>query len=328
MAKYIVTVYLLFLGINSYTQSNWVQKEVGNNIYIKFPKNPVYKLTEKARTYTAITENNIFMVLVQNAGIPNYGDFENQPEEQKNALINMLLENYIIGFLKATGNENRTSTDIQIGDYRGKEISFSSISPSTGNRTMNYCKFMFALNKVYTFQCKNLKDEVYSQKEKDIFLNSVTTMLNLNSQEDSVIKLGRDETGSSTGDLGNDKLDDQELIERLRAIPPEEALAPAKILEGTTDPSGLGTGIGVADVGFIPEKYEEMNRELNLNLSPFNLPSQSDLDKMLKDYERGKLIKKIVGGIAILLTGIILTREYFRRRKQNKTVITKEEKLA
>ena len=91
MAKYLVTVYLLLLGINSYTQSNWVQKEVGNNIYIKFPKNPVYKLTEKARTYTAITENNIFMVLVQNAGIPNYGDFENQPQEQKDAFKHLLL---------------------------------------------------------------------------------------------------------------------------------------------------------------------------------------------------------------------------------------------
>lgn len=317
MAKYIVTVYLLLLSINSYTQTSWVQKEVGNNIYVKFPKNPVYKLTEKARTYTSGTKNNLFIVLVANIGIPNYGDFENQPQEQKDAFIDMLLENYIIGFLKATGNEDRKSTSIQIGDYRGKEISFSSISPSTGNRTMNNCKFMFALNYVYTFQCKSLRDGSDGEEEKDKFLISI--MFNLGTKSDTNLE-------QSKISMKNQSFS---FKEALKTVPlnTNGVMPSSGIMDELTDVTGLDIGKGAANVSSLPAEYEEMNRELHLNLSAFTERSPY-LDRMLKKYERGKLIKKIVGGIAILLTGIILTREYFRMKKQNKLFISEEEKSA
>lgn len=165
----LVTVYACAFG-----QGDWIKKEVGNKVYVSFPTSPTFKFTNKAGTYTSKTANCIFIAIVQHDPFPNYADFVKLPVENQKKLIELFLDNAIKGMLIQSANEGTPFKNINIGKYSGREASFSSINPVTGNRTTKYVRLFYALNVVYAFQSFATEDGKSCVDEKNTFLNSIT----------------------------------------------------------------------------------------------------------------------------------------------------------
>lgn len=172
--KRVILVWFLWTTLPSFSQSNWITKEIGSKISAKFPSSPTYRLVNKAGTYTCKTENNLLAVIVQYDALPNYSDFVKLSAEEQDKLVEVFLDNTIKGLLKASGSDDTSFTNIQVGEYKGREVSYKSINPVTGDRTMKFCKLLYAFNRVYMFQCMYLNDQGKGKKEKDSFLNSIT----------------------------------------------------------------------------------------------------------------------------------------------------------
>jgi hypothetical protein len=174
MGKYIIIGCLLFRSLSTFSQTDWIKKDLGSKVQVKFPNTPTYKLNGKAGTYTAKTKNNLFIVIVQYDVIPNYSDFLKFSDSQKAKMIDIFLDNAVKGMLTYSGNDNVPFNSIQIGNYKGRETSYNAINPATGENTKYFCKLISAFNKVFTFQCMYLGEDIDCENEKNIFLNSIT----------------------------------------------------------------------------------------------------------------------------------------------------------
>ena len=158
----------------AFGQTNWVKKDLGNNIYANFPTSPTYKLVNKAGTYSSKTDSCIFIAIIQYDVIPNYPEFVKLPADNQKKLIEILLDNTINGMFIQSANEGTPFQKISVGKYSGRQASFSAINPITGNNTTKYVKLFYALAKIYAFQCFAIKDNVTCIAEKNSFFKSIS----------------------------------------------------------------------------------------------------------------------------------------------------------
>jgi len=165
-----------------FLSAQWMEKEVGNNIYVQFPSNPEYKISKGVpgaysymASYTAKTENCLFMVLILNDVMPNYPEFMRLSKDRQQLAENKLLDGFMEGKLSITDNTPNNNKHIKLGVYNGRECSYSAIMPATGERCKRFSKVFLIKNKSFQFECwflKNAPDDAAS-KEKDIFFNSL-----------------------------------------------------------------------------------------------------------------------------------------------------------
>lgn len=158
----------------AFGQIDWVKKEVGNKVYVSFPSSPTFKFVNKAGTYTAKNDDCIFIAIAQQDAMPNYNEFVKLSAENQKKTLELYLDNAIKGMLIQSANEGTPFKKITIGKYSGREVSYSAMNPTTGNRTTKYVKLFFALNVVYAFQSFATQDGSSCVTEKDTFLNSIT----------------------------------------------------------------------------------------------------------------------------------------------------------
>lgn len=169
----ILLAILLIGGINSYSQSSWETKQLGNNLSVKFPTSPQYKLVDKTGTYISKTSQSLFLVAVQYDVLPYYTEFLKIPKNQQQELIGAFLNNAMKGILLQAGDEYAKSHSIQIGSYEGRESSFKTINPINGEEEVKFCKIVYAFNKLYIFQVMNLLEPEGNSNERNIFFNSI-----------------------------------------------------------------------------------------------------------------------------------------------------------
>lgn len=169
----ILLAILLIGGINSYSQSSWVTKQLGNNLSVKFPTSPQYKLVDKTGTYVSKTSNNLFFASVSYDVIPNYSEFVKLPQQQQQDLIEVFLKNTMNGILLQSGISGTTYKSFKVGNLKGLESAYSSINPASGEPVMKYCKIVYAFNKLFMFQTMNLDDLESDSNERNIFFNSI-----------------------------------------------------------------------------------------------------------------------------------------------------------
>lgn len=174
--KNTITVLLLFLSISAiYGQ---VKKEIENGIFITFPNEPKYQATTQATTYIASTENCLFISIVQRNVIPNYPQFlkdkKNWSNEQLKKVEDSFLDNAVKGKLDYTGNQGEVS-DIKVGDFRGRKIEYSAVNPVTGKRGKRYSVILLVRDRMISCDAILNNELPISAKEKESFLNSITT---------------------------------------------------------------------------------------------------------------------------------------------------------
>jgi hypothetical protein len=158
-------------------QENWVLKELGSGLKVNFPVEPVYELRgdEKAATYRAKTDKNLFLIVVQYGVLPNYAEFVRLSKNEQQKGIEIFLDNAIKGLLTSSGNSNTPFRSSFLGNHPGRETHCSLINPHTGNSTTAYVRMVYAFNKIFLFQCMYLKDAEECKVEKEIFFNSIST---------------------------------------------------------------------------------------------------------------------------------------------------------
>ncbi len=169
---------LLFLISSALAQNAWIKKEVGNGIFVNFPNDPKYSTTTEASTYVAKSENCLFMVLIQRNVIPNYPAFIQLEKSEQEKIINTLLDNVVKEKLAYTNNSTTSASNIKIGNYIGRELSYNAINPATGERGNRFCKLILITDKLYSFECWYLNDNSSNDSEKNLFLNSLIIQQN------------------------------------------------------------------------------------------------------------------------------------------------------
>lgn len=168
----LTSLLLLLCVITGYTQEDWVKREIYGGIFVKFPSEPQYKLMEEGAMYLCKNDEHIFIALVQRNIIPNYANFINLPETEKRDVINTLLDNAVKGKLAYT-NSSGTPSNITLGKYIGRSISYSAINPATGQPGLIHSKMFIVNDKMLSFDCMELKSTT-SSSSRYAFLNSIT----------------------------------------------------------------------------------------------------------------------------------------------------------
>jgi hypothetical protein len=171
-----ILIALIFSTLNISIYSQQVKKEVENGIYVDFPNNPKYSVTQEAGTYTARTENALYTVVIQYNMIPNYHQFvleeQSWTEKEKKQVRDVLLDNVIKGVLAYTGATGNP-IEIKIGSYYGRKISYSTINPATGEKGERFSVVLSVRNRLIFFDCTLLKESPESIRGKDSFINSI-----------------------------------------------------------------------------------------------------------------------------------------------------------
>jgi hypothetical protein len=155
----------MLFSLASNSQSSWVTKELGNNIIISFPNLPTYKLVNKTGIYASKTANTLSFALVQYDVIPNYSEFLKLSSTEQDRLIEVFLDNALEGVLAQSGSGDASNFHIRLDKYKGRETSFHSINPATGELISKHCKILYAYNKLFMFQSMYLSESLQSQEE-------------------------------------------------------------------------------------------------------------------------------------------------------------------
>ena len=154
------------------------EKEIENGIFVTFPTNPQYQANADATSYIATTDNCIFMGMVLRSQIPNYPQYVQARKKWTTSEIKMVedsfLDNAVKGKLDYIGKQNSSSSEIKIGDFRGRKMEYSAINPVTGERGKRFSIMLLVRDKVVSFECWYLIDNESSRIEKDSFLKSIS----------------------------------------------------------------------------------------------------------------------------------------------------------
>jgi hypothetical protein len=88
-------------------------------------------------------------------------------------VINKFLDAVIEGKLSVVDKPSNNVKSIMLNKYLGREVSYSAINPTTGEKGLRFSRVYFILNKVYSFYCffNNSSQDCY--KEKDIYFKSI-----------------------------------------------------------------------------------------------------------------------------------------------------------
>jgi hypothetical protein len=112
------------------------------------------------------------MVIVQRNFIPNYPQYliaqKKWSESERKKTINSFLDNAVKGKLDYTGNLGDVS-EIKIGKYYGRKLSYSAINPSTGERAERYSIIILVRDKLINFESWQLKENSNFIKRKEQF---------------------------------------------------------------------------------------------------------------------------------------------------------------
>ncbi len=169
-------IYILFVISISCFYYSQIKKEVENGIFINFPKNPIYKNVQNASTYSLKTENSLLMVIIQREFIPDYPNFliaeKKWSEDQRKKIINSFLDNAVKGKLNYTGNIG-TVSEIKMGKYYGRKLSYSAINPASGERSERFSILLLVRDRMINFECWQMRSNKNFTIEKNEFLNSI-----------------------------------------------------------------------------------------------------------------------------------------------------------
>lgn len=167
----------IFMLISSFYFSQ-IQKEVDNGIFVNFPNSPTYKTVQNTSTLISKTENSLTMVIVQRNVIPDYSNYliaeKKWSESERKKVVDSFLDNVVKGKLDYTGNTGNVS-EMKIGKYYGRLLSYSAINPSTGESNERYSVILFVRDKMLNFECWQLNNNSNFLAEKNKFLNSIKT---------------------------------------------------------------------------------------------------------------------------------------------------------
>lgn len=162
--------------VTSNLYSDKLKKEIENGIFVNFPNNPIYKTVQNASTYSSKTENSLMMVIIQRNFIPDYANYliaeKKWSEKERKKVVNTFLDNAVKGKLDYTQNY-RNVTEIKIGKYNGRKLSYSAINPTTGKRGERHSIILLVRDKLINFECWQLNSDSTFFTEKNNFLNSI-----------------------------------------------------------------------------------------------------------------------------------------------------------
>ncbi len=167
-------IFILFLLIPFNLHAQWVEKEVDNNLFVKFPSSPTYEYDDELSRYSAQTENCWFAVVITDK-LPKeiYAQILLLTENEQKHYINTILDGAVQGELYVSDNVPVNVKSFKIGKYYGREYSYSAINPKTGNKGLRYVKIISKETKIIIFYCVFLQNSQESLNEKNTFLNSL-----------------------------------------------------------------------------------------------------------------------------------------------------------
>ena len=169
---------ITFFLVNSCFCFSQIQKEVDNGIFVNFPNTPTYKTVQNASTFSSKTESSLVMVLIQRNVIPDYPNYllaqKKWTENERKKIANSFLDNAVKGKLDYTGNTGNVS-EIKIGNFYGRKLSYSAINPTNGERGERYSIILLVRDKLINFECWELNKNSNFVNEKNNFLNSIKT---------------------------------------------------------------------------------------------------------------------------------------------------------
>ena len=172
MKKYL----LILFSLSTFFCFSQIQKEVENGIFVSFPNSPTYKTVQNSSTFSSKTESSLMMVLIQRNIIPDYPNYvlaqKKWTENERKKIANSFLDNAVKGKLDYTGNTGNVS-EIKIGNFYGRKLSYSAINPTNGERGERYSIILLVRDKLINFECWQLNANSNFITEKNNFLNSI-----------------------------------------------------------------------------------------------------------------------------------------------------------
>ena len=172
MKKYL----LILFSLSTFFCFSQIQKEVENGIFVSFPNSPTYKTVQNSSTFSSKTESSLMMVLIQRNIIPDYPNYvlaqKKWTENERKKIANSFLDNAVKGKLDYTGNTGNVS-EIKIGNFYGRKLSYSAINPTNGERGERYSIILLVRDKLINFECWQLNANSKFTTEKNNFLNSI-----------------------------------------------------------------------------------------------------------------------------------------------------------
>ena len=170
--KNILLIITSFTFLSLFSQ---VRKEVENGIWVTFPKNPQYSVTQGIQQYITQTDNVVCMV--QSIDLPQRSQYliaeRNFSEAEKKKVADSFLNNYTQGVMASSGNTAQVSP-IKKGTHYGRKISYSAINPMTGEVTKRCIVVLFVRAKVVSIECIAIDNKEKSITEMNLFLISIT----------------------------------------------------------------------------------------------------------------------------------------------------------
>ena len=174
MKKYL----LILFSLSTFFCFSQIQKEVENGIFVSFPNSPTYKTVQNSSTFSSKTESSLMMVLIQRNIIPDYPNYllaqKKWTENERKKVADSFLDNAVKGKLDYTGNTGNVS-EIKIGNFYGRKLSYSAINPTNGERGERYSIILLVRDKLINFECWQLNANSKFTTEKNNFLNSIKT---------------------------------------------------------------------------------------------------------------------------------------------------------
>lgn len=171
-----ITCVLLFAILSYSNAQNWNRKNVGNNVSVLFPSDVEYVLRtlggKQIGSYICKTQNCAFMAMILYDVIPNYSEFVNLKKEEKNSIVNTLLDNVAQGKLMYS-NSKANIESFKINGYQARRFAFSGVNPETGDVGKRYSTIIVVSNKVFSFECYFLTTKPQCNTEKETFFNSI-----------------------------------------------------------------------------------------------------------------------------------------------------------
>lgn len=165
---------LLINSINSFAQTEWVMVRVGNELSVNFPQEPKTDLKPERRlslyTFRDTETDCIFSVLVRGNAMPNYERIKGLSSQEKE--INSFLDKGITQFIQKS-KILTPSKAIRVGNFIGRELTYSQLNDKSGTWFTQNAKFVFANNNLYIIQCSIYKEDA-CLSDKNKFLNSIT----------------------------------------------------------------------------------------------------------------------------------------------------------
>ena len=150
--------------------------EVDNGIYVDFPITPKYTFDANNSHYVAVTDNCMLFVLIHRNAIPDYGKYfiasQKWSEIERKNVSEVFLDSVIKGRMHFVNGVNNAK-QIMLGPYYGRKMIYSAINPVTGVRGKRISQFYLIKDKIVSFDCWIIEDNLAAYKEMNLFYGSI-----------------------------------------------------------------------------------------------------------------------------------------------------------